>query len=205
LSQEKQQMMHFFCSDSKEVPVGLLQAFPQIQAIEELTSLNNAAAIVWLHLRAGQTVAQQMLPLKTQMPEIFVVGMSDLPNDLEALAVFSLLAKAYCNTHAGAEVLLNIASVVQQGGVWIGESLMQKLLGKAPELPQLAAAIEDWAGVLTSRETEVAKAIAHGATNKQIAIQMGITERTVKAHVGAVLDKLKLKNRLQLALLVKDR
>lgn len=198
-------MMHFFCSDSKETPAGLIHAFPHIQTMDNLSHLDTGIAIVWLHLRPGQTVAKQILQLKAQLPEVFVVCMSDLPNDLEALAVFSMMAKAYCNTHAGAEVLLNIASVVQQGGVWIGESLMQKLLGVPTEPSKLTAAINDWAGVLTGRETEVAKAIAHGATNKQIAVQMGITERTVKAHVGAVLDKLKLKNRLQLALLVKDR
>jgi two-component system nitrate/nitrite response regulator NarL len=200
-------MMHYFCSDGMEIPMGLTKAFPQIQMVDQRSALHasSGAVVVWLHLQPGQTVAQQMQAIKQEVPGAYFVGMSDLPNDLEALAVFSVMAKGYCNTHAGAEVLLNIASVVQQGGVWIGESLMQKLLGMPPAAPQLELVAETWSGVLTGRETEVAKAIAVGATNKQIATQMGITERTVKAHVGAVLDKLKLKNRLQLALLVKDR
>jgi two-component system nitrate/nitrite response regulator NarL len=207
LLQQNLFMMHYFCSDGMEIPLGLTTAFPQIQMFKRqpTASANAEAIMVWLHLRPGQTVAQQMQALKQLVPGAYFVGMSDLPNDLEALAVFSVMAKGYCNTHAGAEVLLNVASVVQQGGVWIGESLMQKLLGMPPVVPQLELAAESWSGVLTGRETEVAKAIAVGATNKQIATQMGITERTVKAHVGAVLDKLKLKNRLQLALLVKDR
>ena len=200
-------MMHFFCSEDLQIPLGLSKAFPDIQLLDLAPAANvsSATSIVWFHLRPGQTVAQQMQTLKQKMPSAYFVGMSDLPNDMEALAVFSLMAKGYCNTHAGAEVLLNIASVIQQGGVWIGESLMQKLLGMPPAPPQLEVVAETWSGVLTGRETEVAKAIAVGASNKQIATQMGITERTVKAHVGAVLDKLKLKNRLQLALLVKDR
>jgi DNA-binding NarL/FixJ family response regulator len=132
--------------------------------------------------------------------------MSDLPNDMEALAVFSVMAKAYCNTDAGVEVLLNIASVVEQGGIWIGESIMQKLLGASgiSEEQKLEKVLGQWSKLLTGRELEVAKAIAIGLSNKEIATKMGITERTVKAHVGSVLDKLQLKNRLQLALHVKD-
>ncbi|MBC3809127.1 response regulator transcription factor [Undibacterium seohonense] len=156
-------------------------------------------------MNSNQTIAQQLAPVKQCAQQSLIVVMSDIPNDLEALASFSMLAKAYCNTHAGAEVLLNIASVVEQGGIWIGESIMQKLLGGAVlEAPQIERAMGKWSKVLTGREFEVAKAIAIGLTNKEIALKMHITERTVKAHVGAVLDKLQLKNRLQLALLVKE-
>jgi DNA-binding NarL/FixJ family response regulator len=82
---------------------------------------------------------------------------------------------------------------------------MQKLLGgSSVEEPQLDRALGKWSKLLTGRELEVAKAIAIGLSNKEIALKMHITERTVKAHVGAVLDKLQLKNRLQLALLVKE-
>ncbi|MBC3874867.1 response regulator transcription factor [Undibacterium flavidum] len=194
-----------------DLPISLKQAFPLARTITlpELSTShelwNNSKALVWLHLHEKQTIAQQVLALKAVAPQALVVVMSDMPNDMEALAAFSMMAKAYSNTHAGAEVLLNIASVVEQGGIWIGESIMQKLLGNgAPEQQKLEKALGKWSNLLTSRELEVAKAIAIGLSNKEIATKMSITERTVKAHVGAVLDKLQLKNRLQLALLVKD-
>jgi DNA-binding NarL/FixJ family response regulator len=200
--------MHFFSSATMEIPTALKKSFPLVKSMEipKLSTLpSNGKSIIWMHLRSGQTIAEQLAPVKAAAPAALIVVMSDIPNDLEALAAFSMLAKAYCNTHAGAEVLLNIASVVEQGGIWIGESIMQKLIGgAAPAAPQLDLAIGKWAKVLTSRELEVAKAIAIGLTNKEIASKMHITERTVKAHVGAVLDKLQLKNRLQLALLVKE-
>ncbi|MDO9192336.1 MAG: LuxR C-terminal-related transcriptional regulator, partial [Undibacterium sp.] len=66
------------------------------------------------------------------------------------------------------------------------------------------AASNLWSADLTEREREVAKTVTLGLSNKEIAAQLGITERTVKAHVGAVLDKLQLKSRLQLALFVKN-
>ncbi|MFZ6820126.1 response regulator transcription factor [Undibacterium sp. Ji22W] len=201
---------HFFCSESMDVPISLKKAFPSARPVRlsELSASElsrGSKTLVWLHLHDRQTIAQQVSALKAVTPHALIVVMSDIPNDLEALAAFSMMAKAYSNTHAGAEVLLNIASVIEQGGIWIGESIMQKLLGNsAPEELKLEKALGQWASLLTGRELEVAKAIAIGLSNKEIATKMSITERTVKAHVGAVLDKLHLKNRLQLALLVKD-
>jgi DNA-binding NarL/FixJ family response regulator len=126
-----------------------------------------------------------------------------MPNDLEALAVFASSARGYCNTHAGDEVLSKVAGVVSQGGLWIGESIMKRLLS-APMPKEALTTNTMWASSLTEREFEVAKAVALGASNKEIATQLGITERTIKAHVGAVLEKLQVRDRLQLALLVKD-
>ena len=64
---------------------------------------------------------------------------------------------------------------------------------------------EDILAALTKRELEVARLVANGSSNKEIARQLGITERTVKAHVGAVFQKLNVRDRLQLALIVSGR
>jgi DNA-binding NarL/FixJ family response regulator len=52
------------------------------------------------------------------------------------------------------------------------------------------------------RERQVAESVARGSTNKEIARVMGITERTVKAHLTASFEKLGVRDRMQLALLV---
>ena len=60
----------------------------------------------------------------------------------------------------------------------------------------------NWATPLTEREREVAQLAAVGDSNLSIALALGITERTVKAHLKAVFEKLDLSDRLQLALRV---
>jgi DNA-binding NarL/FixJ family response regulator len=55
---------------------------------------------------------------------------------------------------------------------------------------------------LSARETEVAELIANGRSNKEIAHALGITDTTVKKHVGQILAKLKLQDRLQVGLYV---
>lgn len=51
---------------------------------------------------------------------------------------------------------------------------------------------------LTAREHEVATLVARGLTNKEVALQLGLSEGTVKLHVHNILRKLSLKNRYAL-------
>lgn len=55
------------------------------------------------------------------------------------------------------------------------------------------------APVLTFRQQEVLKLVSKGLSNKEIAHQLGITERTVKFHVGVILESLQVRNRYELA------
>jgi DNA-binding NarL/FixJ family response regulator len=106
-------------------------------------------------------------------------------------------------------VLQQVATVVQQGGLWIGENLMLRLLRATARVPvPESARVEDpmaWAELLTDREREVAITLAKGASNKEIGRTLGITDRTVKAHVGAILEKLHVRDRLQLSLIINGR
>lgn len=167
--------------------------------------------LVWLRLAHGLPVAVQIEQLAPQLKLIPCVVLSDQPTDEEALAAFAAGARGYCNTHAAAQLLIQVAAVVLQGGLWIGESLMQRLVSATSRLQAAATTVplpqegETWSKDLTGREKEVASTLARGASNKEIARALGITERTVKAHVGAVLDKLQVRDRLQLSLIVNGR
>ncbi|OOG45058.1 response regulator transcription factor [Polaromonas sp. A23] len=163
--------------------------------------------VVWLRLEQGVSVAEQIDHLSPGLRFLPCVVLSDRPTDDEALAAFSAGARGYCNTHAAAQVLVQVAAVVLQGGLWIGESLMQRLVGATSRV-QVATGVtapfvrQTWSKGLTDREKEVALTLATGASNKEIARALGITERTVKAHVGAILEKLHVRDRLQLSLVV---
>ena len=55
---------------------------------------------------------------------------------------------------------------------------------------------------LTEREHQVALEVGRGANNREIATTLAVSERTVKAHLTSIFDKLSLRDRVQLALLV---
>jgi two-component system nitrate/nitrite response regulator NarL len=71
--------------------------------------------------------------------------------------------------------------------------------------PAAAAPVLDPTRLLSPREREIAAAIARGASNKQIARELGIAETTVKVHVQAILRKLELSSRVQIAVLASSR
>lgn len=161
--------------------------------------------VVWLRLEHGLPVAVQIENLGPQFKLIPCVVLSDQPTDEEALAAFAAGARGYCNTHAAAQLLVQIAAVVLQGGLWIGESLMKRLVSATGRLQASVAPAtegETWSRSLTDREKQVARTVASGASNKEIARALGITERTVKAHVGSIFEKLQVRDRLQLSLKV---
>lgn len=192
-----------------------LQAFPAARVTAAGSAIKRlpATALVWLRLDSERPALEQLAVLRKAVGIFPVIALSNHPDNEEALALFSAGVRGYCNAHATAANLRQVANVVQAGGLWIGEALMQRLLASTQAamaqmsvakslLDQRPRVSSDRLSALTKREQEVARAVAGGSSNKEIARQLGITERTVKAHVGAVFQKLKARDRLHLALMV---
>lgn len=80
-----------------------------------------------------------------------------------------------------------------------GEALLHPAVA-ARLMHEFAAAEDRPAGVLTIRETQVLRLIASGRSNKEIALDLVLSEKTVKTHVSNILAKLHLADRTQAAL-----
>ncbi len=199
---------HLFVSPAGAMLPGWQEAFDSVQAIalDALPTTRVRPAVVWLRPAPHAVLSELVAAVHAAFGAVPVVVLSDTPDDAEALTALSAQARGYCNSHAGPEVLAKVASVVSQGGLWIGETLMHRILS-VQHLIQVpaAAARPNWRASLTAREVQVAELAASGARYKEIARELLITERTVKAHMGAIFDKLALRDRLQLALLVGER
>lgn len=132
--------------------------------------------------------------------------LSDLPGHEEGLAFLKLGIVGYANTYISPERLAEAFHVIVSGRVWLGQKVIQQLILEAAQSnvsssmnghdpdPQLA--------VLSPMEHRVAEFVARGRTNLEIADELGIVERTVKAHLTAIYGKLHIGNRLSLALLI---
>jgi two-component system, NarL family, nitrate/nitrite response regulator NarL len=129
---------------------------------------------------------------------------ADVPDDREAVLLFRRGILGYANTYLAKERLLEAVQTVQSGRVWIGRSLMRRIIRGAThtvlENRQPIAPING----LSEREWQIANLVGVGQSNLEIAADLDITERTVKAHIGSIFKKTKTASRLQLALLVRD-
>jgi DNA-binding NarL/FixJ family response regulator len=140
-------------------------------------------------------------------PETRIITMSHQPSDDEGITMLRAGARGYCNVHIDPRLLSKAVETVQLGEVWVGRRLIDRLVALVGNPAAARADADDGVDLdaLTSREREIARLIGGGYSNKNIAQQLGITERTVKAHLGSVFAKLGVRDRLQLALLVTNR
>jgi len=136
-----------------------------------------------------------------QFSGIPVIAMVGTPNESEAFALLKSGVQGYCHIEAVAKQLLEIALVVEHGGLWMPSPLMRRFVALSTRVVSapLPEQVTDLAG-LTSRELMVAQRVARGASNREIAEALKISERTVKSHLTAIFEKLKVRDRVQLAL-----
>lgn len=194
---------HVFLTPRPQPIPRWLQAFPDARVLRDAHADPAAlrdADLVWLHASATQPdVAAHVRAARHVAPHAPVVVLSNMPEDEEGLAALAAGASGYCSALTLPAVLQQVAGVVAHGGLWVGPSLMRRLMQGLAGRESAAAPTLD---TLSQRERQVAVAVARGATNKEIARVMGVTERTIKAHLSAIFEKLGLRDRMQLALFV---
>ncbi len=180
------------------------EAFPDAQAAAKLSRLSRdvlpEAGCLWLDLAEATAQLREARVKAARALGRPVIAMVSVPVEAEAFALLSAGVQGYCHVEAAATQLQEIAGVVEQGGLWMPPQLLQRFLALStrvisPEVPETQELNN-----LTSRELMVAEQVACGASNREIAEALGITERTVKAHLSAIFEKLEVRDRVQLAL-----
>lgn len=181
------------------------QAFPSGTVVPTLSALlrtTGPTTLVWLHTEKLSQVhldeairALQKLSLGVRM-----VMFSSTPSQQEAFVALNGGVSGYCHAQSTPQMLRQVAMVVNNGGLWIGPELMNRIMAATSRV--LAPESDDFPDLhqLTPREIEVAQAVGRGASNKEVAELLEITERTVKAHLGSIFEKLGVRDRLQLLL-----
>lgn len=139
-------------------------------------------------------------------PNTRIIVCSNLPDEDEGLKVIQAGGRGYCNSLTSPMLLAKAIDVVRAGEVWVGRKLILRLIEMFSSQSRVHTNGEDKASFsgLTEREREIAYLVSEGDSNKRIALKLDITERTVKAHLTTVFQKLKVKDRLQLAIRVNE-
>jgi two-component system nitrate/nitrite response regulator NarL len=193
---------------------GLREKFPLYEAAErtvlERNMTNLKPAILLLDLAfPGLGGVEGVADVQKLSPLTSVVLMTSTPNDREGFSALKAGARGYCSTDMDPNLLRKAVSVVIKGEIWVARNVFAPLLEELTALterrhkefpPNLDTRLDR----LTPREREIAQLIGGGASNKEIAGRLNITEATVKAHLTAIFRKLGLSDRLGLALFVTE-
>lgn len=121
----------------------------------------------------------------------------------ELQQAFSAGATGYVDVLSSAHELTLASQAIMQGALWVPPALLNRLMSVIAEQPPIKEhrSDSDPFCVLSTREREVAEAVCQGHSNKHVAQQLAIAERTVKLHLTSVFNKLDIKDRMQLLLL----
>lgn len=146
--------------------------------------------------------------IRQHLPSCKLFLLSDRPDEEEGLTFLKQGVVGYANAYISPERLQEATRIISSGAVWVNQKLMQRLIRETlPPVPsqqtngksqQAKSALDN----LSNREYQVAQLVAEGRPNQEIAKQLGITERTVKAHLSTIYTKTATRGRLNLALLV---
>lgn len=130
--------------------------------------------------------------LRQILPETEIIALTSVLEDASVVGAVRAGAIGYLLKDTKAEALCQAIKAAAAGQVQLSPQAAARLMREvqAPNSPEK----------LTERETDVLRLVAMGRSNKEIALELNIGEKTVKTHVSSVLAKLGLPSRTQAAL-----
>jgi len=135
-------------------------------------------------------------------PEAQVLVLGDGFNDEQAFELLHAGAKGLLTHEKMEEQLPKALSTISSGGFWVWRRMLSRFvdaLGGGSRQQQAEASVGDVR--LSQRERQIASALCKNLTNKEIANELNISERTVKFHVSNLLSKFNVQRRSDLVML----
>lgn len=129
--------------------------------------------------------------LHVSQPEIAVVILTTYNEDDLMMRGLRAGAKGYLLKDTDRETLFATLRAAARGETLLNQGVMDRVLSQVDQAGHLVEA----ASSLTAREQEVLAAVARGERSKEIAALLGISERTVKAHLASIYNKLGVDSR----------
>ena len=135
--------------------------------------------------------------ISTTCPVVKLIMLTVSEDEEDVLAAFKAGARAYVLKGVSGPELIRIVRSVLAGEPYVTPSLAVGLLGDLRQTTAVADPLSD----LTRREREILEHVAVGESNKEVALALKLTEKTVKHYMTNILQKLQVRNRVEASLL----
>lgn len=180
----------------------VLSGHAQIEIVGEASD-GETGITMYRQLRPDVAVVDLRLPrisgfdviamLKREFSSVRIVVLSNYQGSEDIYRAVRSGAMAYLTKDASGEELMSAIQSVDRGLRYLPHAALGRLAERMP-------AVE-----LTPRETEVLSCITKGCSNREIAEELGIAEKTVRIHVSAVLEKMGARDRTQATIFALQR
>jgi len=164
------------------------------EAVAQATRLDPDIVLLDLVMpRGGGLDAIRGLRLEGDRPRVIVL--TSFAGDSQVVEAVRAGAAGYLLKDIPPADLETAIRVVNQGGVLLDPSVVGSVMAEVARAEPLPGVDE-----LTARERQVLSLLAQGRSNRELAAQLYVSEKTVKTHVSSILTKLRLTDRTQAAL-----
>ena len=166
-----------------------MQVVGEVESADALADAlaNTACDVLLLDLQMERWALDDIKQLATLTNVVVLTASENVENAIIAMRSW---ARAVVQKRFAVQTLIEAIRAVANGLVWMPPTLQ-------------AEVVAQWGASgskqLTSREAQIVRQVATGLRNAEIAERLSITESTVKTHLNNIFDKLKLRDRVELA------
>ena len=189
--------------------VALLDRRPNFQVVAEAGTVEEALAQARLH-QPEIVVMDVRLPdgsgveacreIRAELPDTRVVMLTSFPDDEAVLSAIVAGAAGYLLKQIRARDLVSALEAVGRGESLLDPAVTERVLARVRQIA--SGEIHDELAGLTPQERKILMLVAEGKTNKTIASEIFLSDKTVKNYVSSILAKLNLERRAQAAAFV---
>jgi DNA-binding NarL/FixJ family response regulator len=189
--------------------VALLARRPAFQVVAEAGTVAEATAAA-RHFRPDLVIMDVRLPdgtgieacrdIRAEWPETRVVMLTSYPDEEAVLAAILAGASGYLLKQIRGRDLVAALEAVGRGDSLLDPAVTERVLERVRRVA--AGDAQDELAELTSQERKILMLVAEGKTNREIATDVFLSDKTVKNYVSSILSKLNLQRRAQAAAFV---
>jgi DNA-binding NarL/FixJ family response regulator len=189
--------------------VALIDRRPNFQVVAEAGSVEEAMAQARRH-QPDLVIMDVRLPdgsgveacrdIRSELPDTRVVMLTSFPDDEAVFSAIVAGASGYLLKQIRARDLIAALEAVGRGESLLDPAVTEKVLARVRQIA--AGETHDELAGLTPQERKILMLVAEGKTNKEIASEIFLSDKTVKNYVSSILAKLNLERRAQAAAFV---
>lgn len=138
-------------------------------------------------------------------PAVRIVMLTVSEEDDDVLSVLQAGARGYVLKGVGARELIDLLRGVAEGASYVSPDLAARVLTAMKRPADDGRPLDDPIASLSRREEQILRLVAQGLSNKEIGRELELQEKTVKHYMTNILQKLQVRNRVEAALLARER
>jgi DNA-binding NarL/FixJ family response regulator len=141
---------------------------------------------------------ETLAKLKAHRPNLLLIVMGSEANEETIISAIAAGAKGYLEETATPEQVTQCIEVVESGSIWAPRKVLSKFVDRMLHATERRVLRHNFN--FTEREQEVLRLLVAARSNREIAVSLGIEERTVKAYVARLMRKVGVQNRIALSI-----